>query len=30
MDYLPFYLEELDRLLLDRGDDWMLLTQHDG
>ena len=30
MDNLPFYLEELDQLLLDQGDDWMLLTQLDG
>jgi uncharacterized protein len=26
----PSYLDELDQLLLDQGDDWMLLTQLDG
>jgi uncharacterized protein len=30
MDALEPYLEELDQLLLDQGDDWMLLTQLDG
>lgn len=30
MDELPSYLDELDQLLLDQGDDWMLLTQLDG
>jgi uncharacterized protein len=30
MTQLPFYLDELDQLLLDQGDNWMLLTQLDG
>ncbi len=30
MAELPSYLDELDRLLLDQGDHWMLLTQLDG
>lgn len=30
MAHLPSYLDELDQLLLDQGDDWMLLTQLDG
>lgn len=30
MSELPSYLDELDQLLLDQGDDWMLLTQLDG
>src|ERR1700712_1768999 len=30
MAELPSYLDELDQLLLDQGDDWMLLTQLDG
>ena len=30
MSDLDAYLEELDQLLLDQGDDWMLLTQLDG
>jgi hypothetical protein len=30
MTGLPDYLDELDRLLLDQGEDWMLLTQLDG
>lgn len=30
MAELPSYLHELDQLLLDQGDDWMLLTQLDG
>jgi len=30
MTGLPDYLDELDQLLLDQGDDWMLLTQLDG
>lgn len=30
MSDLDAYLQELDRLLLDQGDDWMLLTQLDG
>ena len=30
MSDLETYLEELDHLLLDQGDDWMLLTQLDG
>ena len=30
MESLPSYLDELDLLLLDQGDNWMLLTQLDG
>jgi uncharacterized protein len=30
MSALPDYLDELDRLLLDQGENWMLLTQLDG
>lgn len=30
MAEISSYLDELDRLLIDQGDNWMLLTQLDG